>query len=1168
MAFFEEIPSLNDDELRTYYDKYFNSKQEGRKSENLIMLNFSLEMFKNKILKLENIYYKIYLKESCFDNIRYPNIIKLYSIAYIKIYLYKTIYFIFDKNISLDKEILGIIKGESKNEFRKVIKLYIFKLINNFLNNYRYLKNFSFKNRNFDFIEDFKNQLIEEKNEILNYYFISTEKKEICKELYVELDKLIKNNFNLETKIILKYLTEENIDIFYSVIANKILSNIDLNFGIYSQFSTFSQNLFQEQDNISNTFKSVISLITKENSFNSIVRKTILSKEKDDSISIDYDLYEIILTSMRFCLPTAFNQKKNNFYYNLLSNNAIYTINNSFIPGIDEPDDFILANFYLLENHLNSKTADHGAYVCSCGCYYEIDPCGFPTESFECLNCKKLIGGMEKKPEEKGYHKMIIREGHLRIFKNIEDKKQEFDRFKDTDELIPNMLLSEYEEKYITPLLNKNNCGIPKIDKITFIQKNKKIRKLSQVGYRLLNFIFYSHLYFSDCNGYFDSEFKKKYLFENKTFIDILKINWELLEEALFEKGILIIQIFLNLIFNKIAILLKNCGEMKNAEERNIFEENIENILLEYYNEYPNYAEKYISINQEFHNTDPEKLKSIILELYNPDKYDEKKYPFLEYFYMTKYPSEENFKNELYKIKNHTNLYPLISSYINPINDKIDLLQYLPRYNKFLNFMINNYSYKISRKEAYNKKLNDEEIFKKSNFKKDLNNFIDVWKKIGKYVTQYKCHQMKDQIFLNDRMPLINFLVDDGEIEKGMYLAGGYEQFIKWQNEFLIPIIRALDKNKNGILYYFNENLKHKIDVQKASENEIIKKKFPDNSLYINFLHLINLNSYRNIYFINDDSKINYRNYNNFIYDFASIEEELGKILLTGKRLFSDNIHFVTYNYEGFRGEKFSTLTDFMNLYPPQKLTDDEKKDLFSYWKEKNKYNEIDFIQLIFSIQQTIYYLTQEKMNAETKLNDIFKSKPKYLNISNDCKNLFERLYKFNISKLFEIFSYIELFCFDSMINNLKDDYKINLKENEKQMIDNYFNNGVEKKIEKIDLASFCRKLISRYLISKRTDNDINPDISLSLYLNKTDLWNLEIINDNDLFEMEINNIRINIPNVKVSQTFELCKFLDPDNIRLKEIKQMIDADKESRNETNANVDRIKITNKKRYKKY
>ena len=101
-----------------------------------------------------------------------------------------------------------------------------------------------------------------------------------------------------------------------------------------------------------------------------------------------------------------------------------------------------------------------------------------------------------------------------------------------------------------------------------------------------------------------------------------------------------------------------------------------------------------------------------------------------------------------------------------------------------------------------------------------------------------------------------------------MYLAGGYEQFIKWQNGFIKPIIKSLDKNKKGILYYLNENLKHKIDVQNATNNEIIKKEFPDNSVYINFMHLVNLNSYRDVFFKNDNIRINYMNYNNLVYDF------------------------------------------------------------------------------------------------------------------------------------------------------------------------------------------------------------------------------------------------------------------------------------------------------------
>ena len=449
---------------------------------------------------------------------------------------------------------------------------------------------------------------------------------------------------------------------------------------------------------------------------------------------------------------------------------------------------------------------------------------------------------------------------------------------------------------------------------------------------------------------------------------------------------------------------------------------------------------------------------------------------------MTKYPSENDLKDQLNQIKNYKDLYPLISSYINISTDNIGLLEYLPSYNNFLNFMNDKYSYSISRKDASKKILEKEDIYTEETSKKSFEEFINSWKGIKKYVTQYKSNQMKEHD-LNEKMTLNNFLVDDGEIGNGMYLAGGYELFIKTQNNFLETIIDSLEKNKNSILYYYKENLKHKINVHKATNNEIVMKKFPEKCQYKNFLHLISINSHRNIYYKNEDSKINYKNYNNFIYDFDTIEEELGKILLTGKRLFDNNIPFVTYNFEAFRGEKKSNLIDFINLYPPQELTKDEKKDLFSYLKEKIKNNyHYDFSQLLFSIQKVIYFLTQERMNTDTKIQVILYSKPKYLNITNECQNLLKKLNKFNISKLFEILSFVELFSFDSIINNLKDEYKINIEENDKQKINNYFNNNIKKKITKAELACFCRKLITRYLLSNIDDNKINLDNSLSDY--------------------------------------------------------------------------------------
>ena len=58
------------------------------------------------------------------------------------------------------------------------------------------------------------------------------------------------------------------------------------------------------------------------------------------------------------------------------------------------------------------------------------------------------------------------------------------------------MTLNEFKEKYIQILFNKEK-GLPIIDENYFKKDNKIIRNLSQISYRLLNYILYSHLFFA-----------------------------------------------------------------------------------------------------------------------------------------------------------------------------------------------------------------------------------------------------------------------------------------------------------------------------------------------------------------------------------------------------------------------------------------------------------------------------------------------------------------------------------------------------------------------------------------------------------------------------------------------------------------------------------------------
>ena len=66
-------------------------------------------------------------------------------------------------------------------------------------------------------------------------------------------------------------------------------------------------------------------------------------------------------------------------------------------------------------------------------------------------------------------------------------------------------------------------------------------------------------------------------------------------------------------------------------------------------------------------------------------------------------------------------------------------------------------------------------------------------------------------------------------------------------------------------------------------------------------------------------------------------------------------------------------------------------------------------------------------------------------------------------------------------------------QKNEEEFKSKDNNEKIEEKkfklITKIDLASACRKLISRYLVGVRNDTDINKNNLLVLLSEKEDLW-------------------------------------------------------------------------------
>ena len=114
--------------------------------------------------------------------------------------------------------------------------------------------------------------------------------------------------------------------------------------------------------------------------------------------------------------------------------------------------------------------------------------------------------------------------------------------------------------------------------------------------------------------------------------------------------------------------------------------------------------------------------------------------------------------------------------------------------------------------------------------------------------------------------------------------------------------------------------------------------------------------------------------------------------------------------------------------------------------------------------------------------------------------------------KIFELFEYL---CLELIIDNLNIEYKSIIEINEQKKIkDYYLNNKNGKILSSKNFVDAIRKLISRYLSGKRSENEINEQKDLKLYIVMEELWDTDIGNDenlNNAIENFFKEFKINI---------------------------------------------------------
>ena len=675
------------------------------------------------------------------------------------------------------------------------------------------------------------------------------------------------------------------------------------------------------------------------------------------------------------------------------------------------------------------------------------------------------------------------------------------------------MTLEEFKKKYIYNS-QKNEKGIFKIDKNNFKNDIKVVRNLSQVSYRLLNYILYTHLFFARIIT--DKRQFEEYLPRGMSWVETLNECWIILKNELSKEGIYSIEKFMNYIFVDLFPLLNKEECINNYDKFIEFEDKFELLIKEDIKKFKEENRKY-NLNQK-NNKDCASFINLLKENYSKEHYDKREFPFYEYFYYSDYLNEKYINEKLEHMDE--NKYPVLKKYLEHLNindrDKQNnySLDNLNLFNNVLNLYNEKYSNNVSREYAEKKSLKEEDIYISN--KKLIDEFFSFYNKLEINNDKGEIIKLSNENYLKDL-----FITDDNAIGKSYKEI--YKKFANEQNTKLENLLE--NKIQNGI---FDNNYRTKINIQQITEKEIFTFKLPER---ISFTEIIFNYSYRKAL---DDEPGNYESYKEYVINYDMIEEIMTDNLLKNKKLLNyDNINDIIYNNEVFSNEVTNYVSLFNKNYNCKNIDNDNKISIYKFYMD-NKNNIPLFKDMIYDFITLIKFLNEEKNEGND--NDI-KEESKIYEVINKLKdrvsNIFIKIFENNdgltIDKTTSIFEYY-LKAIYEVVNNEMKIYNQELNEESKNIINDYYQKSKSHFISKKDFARAIRLFTTLVLfLEEDKENKIkNNRNNIVNYLKEPDLWNQEIYEDQN-FNKNINELKsINAPINQIISLYEyLCKDIE-----------------------------------------
>ena len=488
----------------------------------------------------------------------------------------------------------------------------------------------------------------------------------------------------------------------------------------------------------------------------------------------------------------------------------------------------------------------------------------------------------------------------------------------------------------------------------------------------MINYLIFSHLYFGLNLDLLKADDLKKIISLKELEGKDEKYASDYLLDKIFESFILIkntllpligiynIIIFMDFIFKEIyqQLIIFQSGDDEKEIKNN--KQSIDAALNNIINDYSKAVNKYYSyenapVNENNNNNKDEIVKEKITDSGNKDEildiisenplfYNNKelmnrKYPLLSYFTYSNYTVlNDDFQNQFFYFNNNSTDYPLISSVLS--GDEIfDIIEYLPKLNKFINHIHDELNMRYTENEIQVKTIK-EVFYDKIN--EDLSNFNNFIEKNKQLFAQNK--KISNDSKLSE---IINL--------KGSSVNYVYKIIIDKYNKFLSKMKHINIKIFDKVLIQEAKENDYNINSVIKGEDKITLKEKLDELILLYSKRARKINGKINVY---DGGKI--------IYNFTVIENKLEEQFIFGKKKFSEVQRLFIFSSEIFEQEA-DIIKKFSNIYPQKKINEENKTNMEKYIKTIQKKNDDNVLNLFYELFFIFKYITKNAQNFKFK---------------------------------------------------------------------------------------------------------------------------------------------------------------------------------------------------------